>query len=134
MDPSSAGPNPPPAPSIAELQQGDRPFVLADALGNVVALNPAFTRTYGWAQEDLIGEPLGMILPEAFRMAHQFGFSRFQTTEQSAILAHPLRLSTLCSDGTEIVSEHYIVAEKRDGGWCFGATLTPLPPGTPADQ
>jgi len=120
-------------PSITELQQGDRPFVLADALGNVVSLNAAFTRIYGWQPAGLIGEPLALILPEAFRMSHQFGFSRFQSTEISTILAHPLRLSTLCSDGREIVSEHYIVAEKGEDGWCFGATLTPLPPGTPAD-
>lgn len=131
-DPSSAVPDVGLNPSIAELQQGDRPFILADALGNAVALNAEFTRTYGWEQDELIGEPLGLILPEAFRMSHQFGFSRFQATEISTILAHPLRLSTLCSNGREIVSEHYIVAEKQANGSCFGATLTPLPPGTPA--
>jgi PAS domain S-box-containing protein len=127
------GPTETAIPSIASLEQGDRPFVLADAFGNVISLNAAFTRTYGWEPAELIGEPLGLILPEAFRMSHQFGFSRFQATEISTILAHPLRLSTLCSDGREIVSEHYIVAEKREDGWCFGATLTPLPPGTAAD-
>ncbi|MEB3185441.1 MAG: PAS domain S-box protein [Cyanobacteriota bacterium] len=120
-------------PSIDELERSDRPFVLADALGKVVSLNAAFTQTYGWQPEDLIGEPLGLILPEAFRMSHQFGFSRFQATEISTILAHPLRLSTLCADGREVVSDHYIVAEKRPDGWCFGATLTPLPAGTAAD-
>jgi hypothetical protein len=48
-------------------------------------------------------------------------------------LAHPLRLKTICQDGSEIVSEHFIVAEKKDDGWLFGATLTPLPEGTPAE-
>ena len=127
-----AAPEPPP-PSIAELEASDRPFVLADALGNVLRFNRPFAEVYGWSEAQLVGEPLGLILPDAFRMSHQFGFSRFQATEQSTILAHPLRLKTLCADGRELVSEHFIVAEKGDAGWLFGATLTPLPDGTPAD-
>lgn len=123
----------PKPPSIAELEASDRPFVLADALGNVLRFNRPFAEVYGWREDQLVGEPLGLILPDAFRMSHQFGFSRFQATEQSTILAHPLRLKTLCADGRELVSEHFIVAEKGDGGWLFGATLTPLPDGTPAD-
>jgi PAS domain S-box-containing protein len=121
------------APSIAALEAGDRPFVLADSLGNVVRVNEAFRHTYGWLDEQVVGQPIGMILPESFRMAHQFGFSRFQATEISTILAHPLRLNTLCADGRSLVSEHFIVAEKQATGWVFGATLTPLPEGTPVD-
>jgi len=123
----------PSPPSIASLEAGDRPFVLANSLGTVVRVNGAFCRTYGWSEEQVVGRPIGMILPESFRMAHQFGFSRFQTTEVSTILAHPLRLNTLCADGQALVSEHFIVAEKWSGEWMFAATLTPLPEGTPVD-
>ena len=123
-----------PSPSIAELEATDRPFVLADSLGNVLRVNEAFRRIYGWLDEQIVGQPLGIILPESFRMAHQFGFSRFQATEVSSILAHPLRLHTLCADGSSLVSEHFIVAEKHSNGWIFGATLTPLPEGTPVDE
>jgi PAS domain S-box-containing protein len=119
-----------PTPSLEELQQSDRPFVLADHDGIVLAINAPFQQAYGWTQEQLRGQPLSVILPEAFRMSHQLGFSRFQATEISTILAHPLRLKTICQDGTEIVSEHFIVAEQREEGWVFGATLTPLPQGT----
>lgn len=121
------------AASIADLEATDRPFVLADSLGNMVRVNEAFRHTYGWQDEQVVGQPIGMILPESFRMAHQFGFSRFQATELSTILAHPLRLNTLCADGRSLVSEHFIVAEKQQQGWIFGATLTPLPDGTPVD-
>jgi PAS domain S-box-containing protein len=121
------------SPSIAALEATGRPFVLADSLGNVVRVNEEFRHIYGWMDQEVVGEPIGKILPESFRMAHQFGFSRFQATEQSTILAHPLRLNTLCADGRSLVSEHFIVAEKQPDGWVFGATLTPLPDGTPVD-
>jgi PAS domain S-box-containing protein len=129
---SSKSPNgnsgkPPAEISIEALQNSDRPFVLADDLGQVVAINAAFQSTYGWTEDQLRGQSLSLILPGSFQMSHQLGFSRFQATEQSTILAHPLRLKTVCADGSEVVSEHFILGEKRESGWVFGATLTPLP-------
>lgn len=120
-------------PSIDSLQNGDRPFVLADSLGQVVSINQAFQQAYGWTEDQLRGQSLSLILPGAFQMSHQLGFSRFQATEQSTILAHPLRLKTVCADGSEVVSEHFILGEKREAGWVFGATLTPLPGCTETD-
>jgi PAS domain S-box-containing protein len=120
-------------PTIAELRHGEAPFVLANALGQVIEVNAAFETTFGWSNVDLQGESLSLILPEAFQMAHQLGFSRFQSTGESEILAHPLRLRTVCRDGREMVSEHFIVAERDGEDWRFGATLTPLPDGSPTD-
>ncbi|MEB3208557.1 MAG: PAS domain S-box protein [Synechococcus sp.] len=131
--PEAAGSNPVAVPSIKELQQGDRPFVLADSLGQIVAINSAFEQAYGWRDQQLRGRSLGVILPAAFQMSHQLGFSRFQALEISTILAHPLRLKTVCVDGREVVSEHFIVAEKIEGVWVFGATLTPLQDQTQTD-
>jgi PAS domain S-box-containing protein len=121
------------APFIAALEDSGRPFVLADSLGTVVRVNDDFRQIYGWLDQEIVGEPIGKILPEPFRMAHQSGLSRFQTTEQSTILAHSLRLNRLCADGRILVSEHFIVAEKRAEGWIFAATLAPLSGGTPVD-
>ena len=87
--PEAAGSNPIAVPSIKELQQRDRPFVLADSLGQIVAINSAFEQAYGWRDEQLRGKSLSVILPAAFKMSHQLGFSRFQALETSTILAHP---------------------------------------------
>jgi len=122
----------PAVPTIAALQAGAAPFVLADRDGRIVAINAAFEQVYGWRPSDLVGQSHSLILPEAFRMTHQLGFSRFHSTEHSQLLGHPLRLITLCNDGREIISEHFIVAESGPDGFRFGATLTPLadaPPG-----
>ena len=120
--------------TIASLQNSDAPFVLADHKGVVLALNTAFQQVYGWSEAELVGTPLGRILPEAFLMSHELGFSRFRASGTSSVLGHPLRLSTRCSDGSDIVSEHFILAEQREDGWVFGATLTPLSEVTPPDQ
>ena len=113
--------------AIAELRKNlNLPFVRADAQGLVIEFNPRFKEVYGW-DEALIGQSIGEILPEEFRALHHSGFARFQLTESSKVVNHPLALATICYDGTVISSEHYIVAEKaEDSIWSFAATLRPL--------
>lgn len=113
--------------AIAELRTKlNLPFVRADAEGMVVEFNPRFSEVYGW-DESLIGQSIGEILPEQFRELHHSGFARFQLTESSKVVNHPLTLATICKDGTVIKSEHFIVAEKSDNSiWSFAATLRPL--------
>jgi PAS domain S-box-containing protein len=102
------------------------PFVRANSEGLVVEFNPRFAEVYGW-DANLIGRSVGEILPAEFRELHHSGFARFQVTEQSKVVNHPLTLATICVDGRRIQSEHYIVAEKSDEhGWSFAATLRPL--------
>ena len=114
--------------SIRQLrEQQDLPFVRADANGSVLEINQRFRDVYGWTDDQLIGESLGLILPPSFRDSHHAGFARFKLTEVSKVLNHPLKLATYCSDGSAIDSEHFIVAEKQaDGLWSFAATLRPL--------
>ena len=104
----------------------DLPFVRTDEQGQVVEFNDRFRLIYGWG-DSLVGETIGLILPPEFREQHHAGFSRFKLTETSKLVNHPLKLSTICVNGDEIRSEHFIVAEKSiEGGWSFAATLRPL--------
>ena len=117
--------------SIRQLrEQQDLPFVRADASGVVREINQRFREVYGWSDDQLLGQSLGLILPPSFRDSHHSGFARFKLTEESRVLNHPLKLATFCVDATAIESEHYIVAEKHDdGAWSFAATLRPLTEG-----
>jgi len=114
--------------AVAALREKENlPFVRADARGNIVEFNARFAEVYGWATGQLVGESISAILPPSFREFHHAGFARFQLTESSKVVGHPLTLATVCSDGSEVQSEHYIVAEKYpDGSWSFAATLRPL--------
>ncbi len=60
------------------------------------------------------------------RDAHNFGFSRFLTTEAPRILGKRLSLPTLCKNGEIKNAEHFIIGEKKDDRWQFAATITPL--------
>lgn len=107
------------------LKITDTPVVAADNLGLLVFINQAFTNSYGWTEEDLIGKPITKIMPESFRPLHVVGFSRFLTTGQSKVAGHPLPLAVLFKDGTVKDAEHFILADKKDGQWRFAATIRP---------
>jgi PAS domain S-box-containing protein len=104
----------------------DVPVIVADHQGFVVYINPNFTTVFGWETEDILGQPLTKILPNSFRDAHNLAFSRFQANEQSKVLNHPLQLKAITKNNQEILTEHFIVAEKIDAQWFFSAILRPL--------
>jgi len=117
-----------PLQTIQDLRVKNLPFLRADQEGIIEEVNEAFITVYGWAADDLVGESLSLILPDFFRDAHHLGFSRFRITEGvgSEVLNHPLKLKTVCKDQREVMSEHFIVAERQGETWSFAATLTPL--------
>lgn len=104
----------------------DVPIVVANHEGFVTEINSRFTTIFGWEELDIIGKPLTTILPESFGDAHNLGFSRFQSTEIATVLNHPLELMTITKDNQEILTEHYITAEKVNEEWFFAAVLRPL--------
>ena len=102
------------------------PFVMVDNQVLITCVNQSFKSIFGWHGSTVIGLTLDVVLPEAFRMSHHLAFSTFDSPESSKVVGHPLELKALCSDGSEILTEHYIVAENSESGWCFGAFLKPL--------
>lgn len=112
--------------TIEQLKQADVPVIVADHEGIVVDINTYFETVFGWTAQEIIGQPLTVILPPFFQDSHNLGFARFSATGQASVLNHPLNLKAVTKDRREIESEHFIIAEKREEGWLFAARLRPL--------
>jgi PAS domain S-box-containing protein len=56
--------------------------VTMDERGLILLANPATTKTFGYAPEELIGKPMTMLMPESFRKLHESGFRRYLSTGQ----------------------------------------------------
>ena len=102
------------------------PVVIANSQGLIIYINDCFEKVLEWSGDDVIGELITIILPSSFRDSHNLAFSRFQASEKATVLNHPLELMTITKSQQEIMTEHYIIAEKVGGDWLFGAMLTPL--------
>lgn len=125
---TTATQNPTRPETIDQLKQIDTvPVVIANNQGQVTYINQQFEQILGWSETDLLGELMTIFLPSSFKDSHNLAFSRFQASEKANVLNHPLELKTLKKSGEAIITEHYIIAEKIDDIWYFGAMLTPLP-------
>ena len=102
------------------------PVIIVDQHGIVVYINQIFEKTWGWQKDLLIGKTLTTIIPDNLKDAHHMGFSRFLLTGQPTILNQAAELPILQADGKETTAEHFIIAEKINGNWVFGALIKPL--------
>lgn len=105
------------------LKLKDVPVVAIDQESLFTFINKAFTKEYGWTEEDLIGKPVIEIMPKHMRSAHNIGFSRFLTTETSTLLGKPLPLKVRYKDGREETANHIIIGDKKAGRWTFSAVI-----------
>lgn len=105
------------------LKVTDLPVVSIDQSSIFTYINEAFTKEYGWTNDDLLGKSVVEIMPDHMRSAHNVGFARFLTTEHSELLNKYLPLMVKYKDGKEKVSNHFIVASKSKGKWQFAAIL-----------
>ncbi len=91
-------------------------MIVVDGRGDIVALNPGAERLFGWAEAELLGEPLDRLIPPRFRQLTEL---RPTITDESPGL--PLR-------GTQV----RLSAQRRDGTE-LPIELTHCPLGSPAD-
>lgn len=103
------------------------PVISIDQASLITYINEAFQSAYGWTTEDLLMQPVGVIMPEHLRDAHKIGFSRFLTSEKPTLLGTPLPLEVLLKDGSVHKAEHFIIGDKTHGEWRFAATITRVP-------
>ena len=103
-------------------------WVGVDQAGLVLAINDQFTGEFGWRPETIVGRPLGVLMPEKFRDAHNLGFSRFVEFGKSTLLGQPLRLPMVTAAGETVMTETCIQAELRNGQWQFGALMARVEP------
>jgi PAS domain S-box-containing protein len=80
-------------------------IVSADHQGNILYFNPAAERIFGYRSEEVIGQPLTILMPERLRGTHEAGFRQYLSTGKSKLLGRTVELPGRRKDGTEIPME-----------------------------
>ena len=119
-EPRSAGHD-----DLRPLKQDERYRVLAESAPDaivtideksvILSVNPATERIFGWASGELVGQPLSMLMPEAFRQRHRDGMQRFLVTGTRHLDWSSVSVPGLRKDGTEFPME-VSFGEFIDGG------------------
>jgi len=79
--------------------------VVADSTGVITLFNPSAERTFGYEAEEVVGQPLTVLMPENFRQLHCAGFSRYLTTREPRVVGRTVELRGLRKSGEEFPLE-----------------------------
>ncbi len=90
-------------------------IVTADAQGQVISWNPAAERIFGYSEDEILGQPLTLLIPERFRAAHEAGLSRVVRTGQTKIIGQTVQLTGLRKSGDEFPIELSLATWVTDG-------------------
>ncbi len=87
------------------VQTAKDAIILADGKGNIIAWNPAAQTIFGYREEDVLGQPLTMVMPERYRDAHRQGMARLAAGGEAHVIGTTVELHGLRKDGSEFPLE-----------------------------
>jgi two-component system sensor histidine kinase/response regulator len=94
----------------------------SDAEGTIIGWNPQAEATFGWTQNEALGQKLAdTIVPPSLREAHNHGMKRFKETGQGEILNRRIELIALHRDGREFPVEMSLAPVESNGSVTFSA-------------
>ncbi len=99
-------------------------IVTMDRDGKIIEFNPMAEQTFGYAREDVIGQPLvDKIVPPQY-LRHTQGLAHYLKTGEGQALGRRIEISALGADGREFPVELAITSVKpKDGEEVFTAFL-----------
>ena len=90
-------------------------IVTIDEASTILFANPAAGRLFGYSAEDLIGQPLSILMPERMRAAHRAGISRHVATGERKLDWSGIELPGLHRNGSELMLEVSFGDYETDG-------------------
>lgn len=90
-------------------------IVVIDEAGRISFVNEAAGRTFGYTTDEMLGEPLTMLMPERLRALHQASFERHLATGERRLDWRSIELPGLHGSGREIPLELAFGEFVRDG-------------------
>ncbi len=121
------------APDNAVLESNERlraivetasdPIIGADMSGNIMMWNSAATRTFGYSSEEVMNQPVTMIMPERFAALHEHAMQRALAVGRLYYAKHVREVAGLRKDGTEFPVEVSISAGKIHQEMFFTAII-----------
>jgi PAS domain S-box-containing protein len=98
-------------------------IVVANGRGIVVSWNRGATRIFGYSTEEMIGQPLTLIMPARYREAHERGMARIEATGQGRLIGSVIELHGLRKGGEEFPIELSLATWKTGRGSYYSGII-----------
>jgi two-component system cell cycle sensor histidine kinase/response regulator CckA len=98
-------------------------IVSADHDGKIILWNAAAHELFGFQQEEVIGKPIQMIMPDRYRQRHLEGFRQAAMGSRSSLIGTVSEMEGLRKDGIEFPIELSLSNWRARGEWFFTAII-----------
>jgi len=107
----------------ATIDNAIEAIITCDSQGDVTAWNQGAQSTFGYTPDEMMGQPLTLIMPERYRLDHQKGLQRVASGGPVKILGKVLELNGLGKDGIEFPIEFSVASWLSGGEIYFTAVI-----------
>ena len=80
-------------------------IISSNAEGKILSWNKAASAMFGYTEDEVLGKPIEVIIPERFRKPHAEGMKRVTTGGPSHVIGKTVELAAICKSGEEIPVE-----------------------------
>lgn len=98
-------------------------IVLADSRGIIILWNNAAQTLFGYAEQEMVGQPLTCLMPARYRDAHQKGLARVRSSGHSRLAGKAVELHGLRKEGTEFPLELSLGTWQSNGRVYFSGII-----------
>lgn len=98
-------------------------IITADGRGNIVYFNHEAQNIFGYSNEEVLGNSLGLIMPERFRDLHHNGLNRYLNTGEAHVIGQTVELVGKRKSGEEFPIDLSLASWKTDEGAFFTALI-----------
>jgi PAS domain S-box-containing protein len=97
--------------------------LVVDSNGKIISWNNSAERNFLYTEEEVLGKPLTIIMPERYRDAHIKGLHRVTSTGESKVIGKTVELYGLRKDGSEFPIELSLSSWKTDKETFYGGII-----------
>ena len=98
-------------------------IVAADAGGHITYWNPGAAHMFGYAADEVVGQPLTVLMPERYQEDHRRGIRRYVETAEAHVVGRTVELDGRRKDGREFPLELSLAAARTEAGISFTGVI-----------
>ncbi len=98
-------------------------IISADSQTNIVFCNASAQRMFGYTEDEMLGRPLAVLIPERFRDAHGQAMRRLRSAVESRLIGEMTEWVGLRQDGSEFSVESSLATWEAGGEAFYSAIM-----------
>ena len=105
------------------VQSAADAIILSDETGKITFWNKGAERLFGYSEDEVLQQPIEVLMPERYRERHRLGMERLRSTGRSKLIGNTVEFEGLQKNGTEFPFELSLASWTSGEGTFFTAIL-----------